>query len=158
MNAIDLDQIVDALTRIAALLEPLGLPGFVALMLSGPALILCSVIYVEYRRSQSDRRMLEAAREEMRTLLEAYRADMQATQEAHRQENGRLVEIYRSDTQKILRELGSGINKISGYYEDNVILVKQYKDISDGFLDVVVSNTRAVEKLTVLLEERRRHE
>lgn len=134
MSSSELSRLVDALTEIAGLLDRLGVPGVVVLILTGPALVLCAIILVEYHRGRRVQEMVDTARAESRAVLETYRAD----------------------TQHILRELGSGLQQNELYYQDNVDLVKQYDFLAKNLQDVVVSNTRATERLIVMLEERRK--
>ena len=132
MTAVDLDALVTALTKIAEVLELLGIPGLVALVLLGPALVLCALIMVEYHRSRRVQESMEAARAEARAVLN----------------------IYREDTRRILHDLGEGIQQNVQFYRNNVELVKEYEKLSKNLQDVVVSNTRATERLIVMLEER----
>lgn len=130
MNNVDVGRLLDALTEIATLCERLGLSGLVSLALAGPALVLCAIMLVEYHRGRKVQEMVETARAECRSMLETYRAD----------------------TQQVLRELGAGINQTERFYRDNVELVKQYERIAKGLQDVVVSNTRATERLVTMIE------
>lgn len=134
MNPNDLTQTLEALTAFAKVIDALGIPGIIGLIISGPLLMLCSLYLIEYRRSQGTAKMVDGIREETRNTLEA----------------------YRKDTQQILRELGTNQDKTDEYYRDNVELVKDYERIATGLQDVVVSNTMVVTRLTTMLEERRR--
>jgi hypothetical protein len=133
MKTIDLDRLVQSLAQIAELLERIGLPGLVVLALAGPALVLCAIILVEYQRGRRTQETVENIRVEGRLLLETYRAD----------------------SQSILRELGESIRDNEQYYRNGMELVKQYDFLAKNLQDVVVSNTRATERLIVMLEERR---
>lgn len=132
MNGIEPVHLAEALMAIAQILERVGLSGLVALALLGPGLVLCAIIVVEYHRARRTQEILDAARKECRMVLETYRVD----------------------TRQILRELGEGIQQNVRFYRDNVELVKQYDFLAKNLQDVVVSNTRATERLIVMLEER----
>jgi len=132
MNSLETTRLADALAAIAGMLEQMGLPGLVALLLMGPGLVLCALIMVEYHRGRRTQESMEAARAEARAVLE----------------------IYRADTRRILHDLGEGIQQNVRFYRDNVELVKQYDLLAKNLQDVVVSNTRATERLIVMLEER----
>lgn len=125
-------RLLEAVTAIAEILERVGVPGLVGLILLGPGLVLCAIIMVEYHRSRRIQELVETARAEGRAVLE----------------------IYRADTRQVLRELGEGIQQNMRFYRDNVELVKQYDFLAKNLQDVVVSNTRATERLIVMLEER----
>lgn len=133
MNPAELSRLAESLMDIASLFERLGLPGFVLLVLAGPALVLCVIVFVEYHRSRRNQEMADSARTEGRAMLETYRAD----------------------TQQILRELGAGIDQTARFYRENVELAKQYERIAKGLQDVVVSNTRAMERLITMIESQR---
>lgn len=132
MSTFETTRLVEALTALAGMLEQIGLPGLVALLLLGPGLVLCTIMMVEYHRGRRIHELMEAARSEARGVLE----------------------IYRADTRQILHELGEGIQQNVRFYRDNVELVRQYDFLAKNLQDVVVSNTRATERLIVMLEER----
>lgn len=134
MNPSDLAQTLEALTAFAKVIDALGIPGIVGLVVSGPLLMLCSLYLIEYRRSQGAAKMVDDIRTETRTLLESYRID----------------------TQNILRQLGENQKKTDQYYRDNVELVKGYNLIARNQQDVIIGNTRAIERLITMLEERRK--
>lgn len=134
MNPADLTQTLEALAAFAKVIDALGIPGIIALIVSGPLLMLCSLYLIEYKRNYNTTEMVGGIREETRNMLEA----------------------YRKDTQQILRELGTNQGKTDTYYRDNVELVKRYERIAECLQDVVVSNTRATERLVTMLEERRK--
>ena len=136
MNPADIASTIEALTGIAHVLEKLGMSGLITLALSGPALVLVAILIIEYHRNRQSQNMVEMMRAETRAMLETYRAD----------------------TQSILRELGANQDQTDQYYRDNVVLVQQYERMAKGLQDVVVSNTRAVERLITMVEERRKHE
>jgi len=135
MNPADLTQTLEALTAFAKVIDALGIPGIVALVVSGPLLMLCSLYLVEFRRNQGMTTMVDDIRTETRTLLDSYRAD----------------------TQNVLRQLGENQKKTDQYYRDNVELVKGYGMISRNQQDVIIGNTRAIERLITMIEERRKH-
>ena len=133
MTSAEIATTLEALAGIAQVLERLGIPGLIGLALSGPALVLIAVLVIEFYRSRKMHELVESMRIESRATLEAYRAD----------------------TQSILRELGSNQSQTDRYYRDNVELVKGYELVAVNLQDVVVSNTRAMERLITILEERR---
>ena len=133
MTAAEVATTLEALTGIAQVLERLGISGLIALALSGPVLVLIAVLLIEYHRSRKMQEMVEGMRIESRAMLETYRAD----------------------TQAVLRELGANQGRTDGYYRDNVELVKGYELVADNLQSVVVCNTRAMERLITILEERR---
>lgn len=136
MNPADLTQTLEALTAFAKVIDALGIPGIVALVFSGPLLMLCSLYLIEYKRNQNTTAMVEGVRAEM----------------------SETIEIYRQDTQRMLRELGANQAKTDQYYRDNAELVKNYERIANNLQDVVVSNTSVMSRLCTMLEERRKHQ
>ncbi|SBV99107.1 conserved hypothetical protein [uncultured delta proteobacterium] len=143
MNGIEITQALEILTGIVQVLDKLGIGGLVLLVLSGPALVVLAVLVIEYHRSVKQRAenaaMLAAMREE-----NARSRDNAAAQ----------LEAYRADTQQLVRDLGANQRATDQYYKDNVELAKNYKRLAEGLQDVVVGNTRALERLIVMLEGR----
>lgn len=133
MNGVDMAQLVDALTKIASVLNSLGVPGLVALAFAGPAAVLCVILAIDYHRSRKTQELLEMFRAETRSLLE----------------------IYRGDSSSLVRELGNYQRETAQYYRDNVELVKQYERVAANLQDVVVMNTRTMERLVTMLENRK---
>lgn len=182
MNPADLTQTLEALAAFAKVIDALGIPGIIALIVSGPLLMLCSLYLIEYRRNTSTTEMVHGIREETRNMLEAYRKDTQqilrelgtnqGKTDTYYRDNVELVKRYEriaeslqdvvvsntKDAQQILRELGTHQGKTDACYRDNVELVKRYERIAEGLQDVVVSNTRAMERLVTMLEERRKQQ
>ncbi|MGE4552858.1 MAG: hypothetical protein AB7D57_07080, partial [Desulfovibrionaceae bacterium] len=129
----DVDQIlrlIDALETVAGVLQRLGPSGVVLVMLSGPAIVLATMLSLNHLSQRA--------------------ADRQAA--AVRCENRELLEAYRKDTQDILRELGADQAQTDQYYRDNVILVQRYELLAKDLVSVITCNTRAMERLSVLVE------
>lgn len=137
MSPAEIATTLEALTGIAQILERLGISGLIALALSGPVLVLIAVLIIEYHRSRKTQELMTMSVESMRS------------------ENRATLETYRADTQNLLRELGANQRQTDTYYRDNVELVRGYELVASNLQDVVVSNTRAMERLITILEERR---
>ena len=137
MTPAEIATTLEALTGIAQILERLGISGLIALALSGPVLVLIAVLIIEYHRSRKTQELMTMSVESMRS------------------ENRATLETYRADTQNLLRELGANQRQTDTYYRDNVELVRGYELVASNLQDVVVSNTRAMERLITILEERR---
>ena len=135
MSPADMTQTLEALAAFAKVVDALGLPGIIALVISGPLLMLCSLYLVEYKRNHNTTAMVEGVREETRNTLEA----------------------YRKDTQRMFMELGANQARTDQYYRDNAELVRNYERIAAGLQDVVVSNTTVITRLATMLEERKKH-
>lgn len=69
-----------------------------------------------------------------------------------REDSACKLESYRADMQTVLRELGDHQQETAQYYRDNVELVKAYERIATGLQDVVVNNTRTMERVLSLIE------
>ena len=130
MTGVDMAQLAESLAKIAAVLNSLGVPGLVALAFAGPASVLCVILAIDYHRSRKVQEVVEAMRAETRVVLEN----------------------YRGDTQQLVREFTAGIARTEKFYRDNVELVKQCSRMAEGYQDVVVSNTRAVEQLVTYIK------
>lgn len=143
MDPTQLDALVTAAQSIAAVLTQLGVPGLLCLALAGPALIIVAMLYFEH---------LRATRQEQQ--LAAYRADLEQQQEAHRQTVDKVLETYRVDTQTMLREVAKEHAEAVRFYTDNVTLVKECQRMAAAMETLIVNNTRAMERLTTIIETR----
>ncbi|MDL2207616.1 hypothetical protein LJB82_02720 [Desulfovibrio sp. OttesenSCG-928-M16] len=139
MNSIQLTQLADALTEIALVLERLGIPGLAALVLTGPAVVLCAVLAIDYLRGKR-----------MQDMVELLRAENALA----REQASWLMETYREDMSRSIQDLGSNQDQTDQYYRDNVELVKGFNRMAGRYQDIVVSNTRATERLITILETR----
>lgn len=158
-----LPQLVEALSTVAAILERLGLPGLLVLLVSGPAAVIVTLLYINHANSRNLALMHEQARRDTQELvaqarsetfavLEAYRTDTQELIAQTRREMSSVLEAYRTDTQNILQVLGENQRVTAQYYKDNVELVKGYKHMADDFSDLIVSNTAALQRVAGLVE------
>ena len=127
-----LETLVSAVQSIASVLSQLGVPGLLCLALVGPVLIILAMLYFEHLRS---------VRQEQQET--AYRATVD-----------KVLETYRIDTQNILSSISKKHTAVVDYYEDNVELTRKYETISDGMQQIIVNNTRALERLTTIIESR----
>lgn len=143
MSGIEVTQALEVLTGIAQMLDRLGIGGLIMLVLSGPAFVVLAVLFLEYhrsiKRSGENAELLAAMRDE-----NSRSRDVAAAQ----------LEAYRADTQQLVRDLGANQRATDQYYKDNVDLARNYKRLAEGLQDVVVGNTRALERLIVMLEGR----
>lgn len=130
MTGADMAHLAESLAKIAYVLNGLGIPGLAALAFAGPASVLCVILAIDYHRNRKMQEAVEAMRAETRVVLESYRAD----------------------TQRLAREFTAGIARTEKFYRDNVELVKQCSRMAEGYQDVIVSNTRAVEQLVTYIK------
>jgi hypothetical protein len=92
----------------------------------------------------------------MEKMLKDFRNDTTRLIESHRKETTQILEAYRVDTQSVCRELGKEHAEAVRFYTDNVELVRSYERLADSLQTVVIGNTRAVERLVTIVEERKR--
>ena len=143
MNPADLNTLVQAVATIAGVLQQLGVPGLVALVLAAPAAVLITVLVLNHLQDRKTAAMLEVYRQDMAKLTEIARAEA----ETARAEALTQLEVYRADTQSILRSLGKEHSETAQYYKDNVELVKSYERMAKDLSDLVASNVRLLERL-----------
>ena len=124
------------MATIAGVLQQLGVPGLVALVLAAPAAVLITVLVLNHLQDRKTAAMLEVYRQDMAKLAETARTEA-LTQ----------LEVYRADTQSILRSLGKEHSETAQYYKDNVELVKSYERMAKDLSDLVASNVRLLERL-----------
>jgi hypothetical protein len=130
MTPENISQMLAALTEIANVLDKLGVPGLIVLLLAGPAAVLVTILILDHLRGKR-----------MENLNEQYRTSMQAANEQ-----------YRAETQNILRDYGVKHAEAVQFYRDNAELVRQYSRLADNLQDVVVNNTRVMERVVALTE------
>lgn len=135
MNPNEIQAVLAALEPLMAALAAIGLPGLMALIFSAPALVIVVILVMSHAGS---RRMEKAQTQ--------FQENMQA-----------MLEAYREDTQSILREVGNRHAEVVQYYHKNVDLVKNYERMTEALQSLVVNNTRAVERLTTIIESMRQH-
>lgn len=133
MNPNDIQTLLSAVQTIATILSSLGIPGLLALALSGPALVIIAVLVM--------------------TNLSITR--MEKSQQIYRDAMYQTLEAYRADTQKIVREIGKEHAEAVRFYNDNVELVRDYERIADALQTIIVNNTRATERLITIIEARK---
>lgn len=133
MNPNDIQTLLSAVQTIAAILSSLGVPGLLALALSGPALVIIAVLVMTHISITRMEKSQQIFRDDMRQTLEA----------------------YRTDTQNIVREIGNEHAEAVRFYNDNVELVKDYERIADALQTIIVNNTRATERLITIIEARK---
>ncbi len=155
VNAAEIAEMVEALTAIAQVLDRLGIPGVISLIIGGPLITLFAILTIEYQRGRKMHELIENIRSEARRADQTYRSEMRALAETSRAESRTLMETYRSDMSRITRELGQNQTQTDHYYRDSVELVRQYERVAKGMQDVIIANTRAMERLITMLETRR---
>ncbi len=154
MDAEQVIKLLTALEAIAGVVQRLGPSGLILVVLSGPALVLMTVLGLEYMRSRATAAQVETMRADQMQVTETMRGDLGRIVEAMRAESRGMLEAYRSDTQAILRELGADQAQTDQYYRDNVELVRQYERLAKDLVAVVTCNTKALERLSVIIETR----
>lgn len=133
MNPGDIQTLLSAVQTIATILSGLGVPGLLALALSGPALVIIAVLVMTHISTTRMEKAQQHFREDMYTMLDA----------------------YRKDTQSIVREVGKEHAEAVRFYNDNVELVRGYERLSDSSQSIIINNTRALERLTTIIEARK---
>ncbi|PLY04758.1 MAG: hypothetical protein C0622_02300 [Desulfuromonas sp.] len=112
-----------SLSFVSFVLSALGLPGLAVVFW-----------YVDQRRTD---RMMTEHKAEQQALLEEIRKERLQ----HANELRDLLDAYRED-----------VRKISRFYEDNVLLVKQYERFSEDLVATIRLNTQASTMLVETLK------
>ena len=136
-----LPQMVESLTTVATVLERLGVPGLLALMIAGPAAVIVALIFINHTNTKTLTAMHEQARRDMQDMSSKARA-----------ESATILAAYREDTLKIVRELGENQRETAQYYKDNVELVKMCQRTADDLSDIIVSNTAAWQRVVANMD------
>ncbi|MFW5490417.1 MAG: hypothetical protein ACNI3A_18670 [Desulfovibrio sp.] len=125
MDPATLTKITAALTAIAKIVEALGPGGVIALALAGPVVVVVAVLILAHLNNKR-----------MARSFDEYRIDAD-----------RRFEAYRDQTSETLESYGAVQRETAQYYRDNVELVRSVESLARGFQDVVVTNTRTLERL-----------
>ena len=133
MNPADLKTVLDAAGPLITGLASIGLPGLIAMVLAAPALVIVVMIIMSHMAT----------------------ARMERAQERWQESMNALLETYRRDTQQIQRDLAEKHAEVVVYYHKNVELVKNYERGTEALQTLVVNNTRAMERLTIVVEARK---
>jgi hypothetical protein len=141
-------DVIAGLVALAKGLEDLGVPGLFALLMLGPLMTVIAVFALDFLRRRHDRREDEARRAEGK----ADRELVLTLVERNRAENAALEERHRAETVAILRDLGEKHAEVTQFYKDNVELVKSTQRMAGDMRDLVLNNTRAMERLSNAIE------
>lgn len=141
MSAAEISQLIASLTEIASVLEALGVPGLVSLLLVGPFAVFVTMLVLEHIRSKRLDTIIETHRDETSQIVEKYRED-----------TNKIVTSYREDTQKLLRDMEIKHSQVSRYYSDNVELLKTTQQLAEDLREIVVYNSRVMERVVGLAE------
>lgn len=141
MDPASAKELAAALGALAALVESLGPGGVIALAVGSPFLMVLTVSAQGVYTSRRLYKMYEEARAAVDAMWERHRVQLSERQEAHRQE-----------TAAIVRELGEGLRQTTRFYEDNVLLVKNYETLAKSLQDLIVTSISAQERMAAGLE------
>jgi len=152
-------EIIAALGGIAEFMNDFGVPGLIALVLLGPILMAGVFLAVDYIRQRHHRQEDEARRQDVKEDRELFREGMrrqreqvEALVEQHRIQNDALLETYRKEVAGILYNLGEKHAEVVQFYKDNVELVKTTQRMALDMRDLIVNNTRVVERLAATMD------
>lgn len=133
MTPNEFTTLLTALEPVLTALASIGLPGLLALIFSAPALLI-AVVFIQ---SHTSTRRMERAQEHFQNVMLE------------------MVETYRRDTQNMLGEVAEKHAEVVQFYRKNADLVKNYERMTDFMQTLVVNNTRALERLTTIIESRK---
>lgn len=134
MSPQELQAVLAILEPIMTTLTAIGLPGLLGLIFSAPALVIVAILVMSHAGSRRMEKAQLQFQQNMRELLDAYREDIQ----------------------EILRDVGNRHAEVVQYYHKNVELVKNYERVTEALQSLVINNTRAVERLTTIIESMRK--
>ena len=134
-------EAVAALSAVTKMIETLGPGGFVTVIFAGPVITTVVVMLLAIANSNRQQRLLEIYREDTGKLFEQYRENTSA-----------LVEKNRERTDMILERYQEAQSKFMGFYNEQSARVKSVHQLAEGFRDIVVANTRSMERLAADVE------
>lgn len=148
-------EVFAALKMAAGLINEIGLPGLIALILLGPVVTAAVFFGLDFFRQRHIRQEEEARRQEAKEAEETRRSEAKKEREMimelatkQQAQTAALVEAHRAETAAILRDLGEKHSEVSQYYKNNVELLKTTQHMASDMRDLILNNTRAVERLT----------
>lgn len=148
MDAASAKELAAAMAILASLVDTLGAGGVLGLMVGSPLLMVVTFSlqgWVSTRRQQS---ILETYQKDALTRSD----ELACLSEKNRQAIFDLWERHRTETHQTLNQMKDSLGQLARFYENNVILVKNYEQMAKGLNDLVAVNTRSVERLTVQVE------
>ena len=131
MNPSDISMLIEELGGLIQILNSLGLPGFLAIILSG-----CLILYLNHQ-----------AHIRTEKIIEVYRTDTQEILQRCEERNENNLEVYRQDTQKILYEYSERDKKFIELSETLINQVKKENETNKNLQTLVINNTMAMEQL-----------
>lgn len=136
MNPSDISMLIEELGGLIQILNSLGLPGFLAIILSGPVVVICLILYLDHH-----------AHIRTEKIIEVYRTDTQEILQRCEERNENNLEVYRQDTQKILYEYSERDKKFIELSETLINQVKKENETNKNLQTLVINNTMAMEQL-----------
>ena len=141
-------QLIEALVSISGVLERLGIPGVISLLIVVTVMPVAALLMLNHVNSKNLTAMHEQSRRDTQAIVQQLRSDM-----------SNALETYRSDTLNIVRELGHNQLATAQFYKDNVELVKDYKElvkdykrVANDLSDLIVGHTTVMQRLAGLIE------
>ena len=141
-------EIMSALSIVASFVNDFGMAGVIALILCIPVVPVLAVFVLDFYRQRLVRQEEEARRKEVHKDRELIRELV----ERHREQAAALVEGHRREAAAIMRALGDNHAEVVQFYRDNVELVKVTQRMAGDMRDIILNNTRAVERLSGAIE------
>lgn len=136
MNPSDISMLIEELGGLIQILNSLGLPGFLAIILSGPVVVICLILYLNHQ-----------AHIRTEKIIEVYRTDTQEILQRCEERNENNLEVYRQDTQKILYEYSERDKKFIELSETLINQIKKENETNKNLQTLVINNTMAMEQL-----------
>lgn len=136
MNPSDLPMLIEELGGLIQILNSVGLPVFLIIMFSTPAIVVCMILYLNHQAH-------------MRTekIIEVYRQDTQDILREYQERNESNLEVYRQDTQKILQQHEQWNKKFMEAFNVQMNKSKEEHENNQNLQTLVVNNTMAMEQL-----------
>ncbi len=123
-------QTMAALLPILEGLVALGVPGILLGVAAIPALVIGLICWLAYRREKL-----------VAKVLEAYRTDTH-----------QIIEAFSQKHDECLTEFSAKHQQVVNFYTNNVQLVKSHEKMAEANQALIVNNTRALERLCVVVE------
>ena len=130
MTPAEMTALMKVLQSFATILGDMGLPGLIAILLLGPALVLVLILYMNH---------LATVR-------------MEKGQAEFRKSTAELLEAYRQDTHEIMQIIGTKNDSTIRLHENAIAQIKSTEQHNVILHTLVVNNTTAMEQLKSIIK------
>jgi len=141
MDPLTANEMAAALAVFVAMIEKLGAGGIIGLLIGGPLLFVLVFWGHAWSERRHNQKMSEDSRAALWTLFEK-----------HREETTRMREEHRKETSDIIKKFDDALQKVTRYYESNVMLVQDYQKLTGELQTLIVTTIQTLGRVDAHFE------